>query len=156
MAEKKSEQKAIPRCPKSSLFLEIESGASGGRGVYYARVPADHTIDDVLSPNYFGMLIGEKGLQTHDVIDVEPESALWGVRLRVMAVVPSLQQIRTREIENFRQDYAIEPPHGYRFIWGGEMAKWKFIKGDIEVDAGFDSQDQCLGRIEELQHEKAA
>lgn len=146
----------IARCPKNALVLENESAAAGGRGVYYARVPADHAIADVLKPEYFGLSLGEKGLKTHDIIDVEPESALWGVRLRVMAIVPSLQQVRTREIENLRQDYSVEAPPGYRFVWGGEKSKWTIWKGDTEVDAGFDSQDECAGRIEELMREKAA
>lgn len=153
----KPEQSApIQRCPKAALYLEAESTAPGGRGVWLARVPAEHDIDDVLSPEYFGFHQGSKQLREGDVIDIEPVSGLWFTRVRVMALVPALQQVRVREMANMRQSYAARAPSGYTFKWKGGAARWAILRGTTEVDAGFVTQDEALARIEELIREKAA
>lgn len=150
--------KNILHCPKGALHLESESNSPGGRGVWFARVPAEHEIDDVLSPYYFGLHIHEKGLRVGDIIEIEPEHALWCIRARVMGVVPSVQQIKTRELVNMRQSYQVKAPAGYSFKWLGANGKWAIMRGEMPepMDAGFDSQDEALARIEELQREKAA
>jgi len=155
--EEQQEGRPIVRCPKNGLFLESESSSVGGRGVWYARVPADHTIEDVLRPEYFGYHQAEKGgVRTGDLIDIEPEHGLWRVQLRVMALLPALSQVKTREHRAVRENYEVKAPTGYAFAWKGDRAKWAILRGDIEVDAGFTTQDEALGRIQELQREKAA
>lgn len=154
--ERAAAEKTVKVCPKGRLFLETESVSPEGRGGWYARVPHDHTIDDVLMPQYFGQFQSDQGgLRPGDVIEIEPESALWGVRVRVMAKVPMLSQVKTREIPSSRHSYAVKPPPGVRFEWKGAKARWAIFKGKIEVDAGFDSQDEALSRLEELSREKA-
>ena len=148
----------IRRCPKSSLVLEHESNVPNGRAVWYSRVPSEHTIEDALSPNYYGALqIQHGGLRPGDIIDIEPEHGLWGTRVRVMALAPSIQQVKTREIPNFRQSYAVKPPAGYRFDWRGGQAKWVIVKTDTNVDVqgGFDTQDEAALHIGELDRRAA-
>jgi hypothetical protein len=149
-------QKSPNLCPKGRLFLEFESSSPEGRGVFFARVPAEHTIEDVLHPSYFGAMMKDKGLREGDLIDIEPESGLWRIQGRVMAVVPALQQVEIREFETMRQNYEVEPPAGYEFKWLGGASRWAILKGAVTVDAGFTSQGAALARVQELQRDKAA
>lgn len=149
-------KRAVAHCPKGALFIESESNAPGGRGRWYARVPASHTMEEALAPEYFGLSMSEKGLRVGDVIDIEPESALWSVTVRVMALVPSISQVKTREIAHMRQTYEVKPPNGYRFEWAGIHERWQIFKGEVLVDGQFDNQDECLERVQELMRQKAA
>lgn len=153
--EKNAEPKPIQRCPKGALFLEHESISPNGRGLWYARVPHEHTIEDVTSPHYFGGLqIAHGGLKAGDVIDIEPESGLWATRVRVMAVVQAISQIKLREMVNMRQSYQVKAPAGYRFDWRGGTALWVVIKadGDVVVDGGFASQEEAASRISDIEN----
>lgn len=143
-------------CPKGALFLEFSSEAPGGRGVYYARVPAEHTIEDVLNPAYFGNAHQDKGVREGDIIDIEPESALWRIQVRVMAIMPAINHVELRESEILRQDYSIAPPPGFSFKWEGAQAKWGIYKGNTLVDGGFSSQSGAFARAQEMIREKAA
>lgn len=153
-AERQAATRPIQRCPKNALFLEHESVSPGGRGLWYARVPHEHTIEDVLSPHYFGALqIAHGGLKPGDLIDIEPESALWRTQVRVMAIVQPLSQIKLREAANMRQSYQAKAPVGYRFEWRGGAAMWCIVKieGNVDVDGGFASQDEALSRISDIE-----
>lgn len=148
----------IQRCPANALYLEYESAASGGRGTWYARVPADHTVDDVLHPSYFGMKqateTSGKGLREGDVIDIEPVCATWLVRARIMALRFEVQQVVLRPLAV--SDYAIKVPAGWRLDWAGATARWRIFKGDLEVDQsqpGYDTQEGALERINELRRD---
>lgn len=153
-AEKPVEPK---RCPKGALYLETESTSPGGRGCWYARVPYGHTIDDVLSPHYFGQFQSDEGgLRPGDKIEIESESGVWSVEVRVMAKIPKLSQVKLRERPNTRQSFAVKPPPGVKFDWRGGQAKWVLMKGNIDVDGGFDTQEEALARFNELAKEKAA
>jgi len=154
MAAEKS--KPVQRCPKGALFIESESAVPGGRGLWYCRAPADHTIEDVLKPDYFGLSQGERGLRCGDMIYIEPESALWAVTVRIMALMPSIQQVKVREVAHMRQVYEVKPPSGFRFEWAGMNERWQIYKGEVLVDGGFDNQDECLERVQELMRQKAA
>lgn len=149
--------KPILRLPPKALFLEYESASPNGRGRWFARAPAEHTVEDVLSPDYFGMHQSEiGGLRPGDLVEIEPEHALWQITARVMALVPDLQRVKLREVPGTRHSFAVKPPQGYSFEWKGGRARWAILRGEIEADAGFDSQDEALARIEEMQREKAA
>lgn len=139
------------RCPKSALVLEHESQGVNGRAVWFARVPAEHTIDDVLAPEYFGQLqIQYGGLKAGDVLDIEPENGLWMVRARVMAVVPALQQVKLREMKGFRHEFSVAAPDGYQFQWRGGEVRWAIVRIEdgVTLDGGFDTQDEALARLE--------
>lgn len=152
-------KKGWARCPKNALTLESESNSPNGRGVWYARVPADHTIEDVLTPEYFGALqVQYGGLRAGDVIDAEPEHGLWMTRLRVMAIVPALQQVKTRELHGFRHDFSIEAPEGYRLEWRGGDVRWAIVRISdlVTIDGGFDTQDEASARLEIIEAKSAA
>lgn len=151
-----SKQSTPPRCPKGCMFLEHESSSPKGRGIWYARVPAEHTIEDVLHPDYFGIAKADKGLRAGDVIDIEPEHGLWFIRARVMSIREDLSQATLREFEALREDYAIEAPDGYKFEWQGAQGCWTVFKGAVPVGSGFLNQDECRARVDELQRERAA
>lgn len=144
------------KCPKGALHLEHESASAAGRGVWYARVPADHTIDDVLNASYFGAHQHERGLREGDIVDIEPESALWRIQVRVMACDKTLQQVELREAELYRQSYEAEPPQGFEFKWDGNGGKWCAYKGAVLVAGGFSSQSGLRAKCEELIADKVA
>jgi len=150
------EKRPIMRCAKSALWIESESSSPGGRGTWYCRAPVEHTLEDVLAPEYFGQMQSERALRVGDVIDIEPEHALWFIRVRVMALLPSIAQVRVREITSLRQSWAVKSPDGYSFVWSGHEGRWTIKRGEVVVDGGFITQDDALARIEELQREKAA
>jgi len=139
-----------PRCPKGALFLESESFSPQGRGTWYARVPHEHSIEDVLDPAYFGNAHQDKGVRTGDIIDIEPASALWRIQVRVMALQPDIQHVKVRETVALRQNYSADAPKGYRFEWDGTAGKWTLYRGTTLVDGGFDSQDEAAARAQEL------
>jgi hypothetical protein len=117
-------------------------------------VPHDHTVEDVTSHHYFGALqISHGGLKPGDVIDIEPESGLWFTRVRVMATLPALSQVRLREFANMRQSYQAKPPAGFRFEWRGGLAKWCIVKieDNVDVDGGFASQEEAAARASEFE-----
>lgn len=145
-----------PKCPKGSLFLEFESASPGGRGVWYARTPHDHTIEQVLHPSYFGVSQKDKGLRVGDIIDIEPESAAWRLQARVMAVLEEIGHVILRESENMRQSYEVPAPNGYEFRWEGAVGRWSIYKGEHAVDGGFITQAECLAEVQRLQRDKAA
>lgn len=144
------------RCPKGCLFLETESTSPKGRGVWYARVPAEHTIEDVLHPDYFGLAKADKGLRAGDVIDIEPEHGLWFIRARVMSIREDLSQAMLREFSALREDYEVAAPDGYEFKWQGAQGCWTVYKGQVAVGSGFLNHDECRARVDELQRERAA
>lgn len=153
-----AKQQPIHRCPKGAIVLETESMDGRGRAVWYARVPSEHSIEDVLRPEYFGLMQSEtqmgKVLRAGDLIDIEPENARWRMQVRVMGLRFHTQQVITREAQ--RWDFSVKEPPGFRFVWSGEQAGWEIHKGETMVDSGFSTEDECLARVEELRREKAA
>lgn len=143
-------QKTPLTCPKAALFLEGESSSPNGRGCWFARVPADHTIDDVLHPSYFGAHQHQKGIRSGDLIDIEPESAAWRIQVRVMALIPSVGQVKVREAVNQRQIYEVTPPKGFEFKWEGLAGKWSVYRDGVAISGGYDTQDECMARVAEL------
>lgn len=158
MPADKHQPRPVLRCPKGAIVLEYESQTAKGRAVWYARVPSEHTIEAVLGPEYFGLMQAEnqmgKVLRSGDLIDIEPENARWRLQVRVMGLRFHTAQVLTREQQ--RWDYSVKEPPGFRFIYDGENAGWSIYKGETQVDSGFASEDECLARVHELQHEKAA
>jgi hypothetical protein len=149
----------IRYCPKSAIHLETESMSPGGRGCWFARIPADHTIDDVLRPEYFGLMQTEnqmgKVLHRGDEIFVEPEDMRWAIVLRVMGLRFAVKQVLTREQQ--RWDFTVKAPPGFRLQWKGDVegGRWHIFKGETLIDGGFYTEDEALARIEDLQSEKA-
>lgn len=148
--------KPKPTCPKGCLFLDYESASTDGRGTWFARVPAEHTIEDVLSPAYFYVTQKDKGVREGDIIEIEPESALWIIRTRVMLINEDLGEVELREHENLRQTYEVEAPSGFAFKWEGGDARWTVWKGESKVGAGYATQSAALGRVRDLTSDRAA
>jgi hypothetical protein len=148
----------IHRCPKGAIVLETESMSGKGRASWYAQIPSEHGIEDVLRPEYFGLMQSEtqmgKVLRAGDLIDIEPENARWRLQVRVMGLRFRTQQVILREAQ--RWDFSVKEPPGFRFVWNGTQAGWEIYKGDTLVDSGFTTEDECLARVEELRREKAA
>lgn len=157
---KPEKQPQIHRCPKNAIVLEYESqaGGGGGRAVWYARVPSEHSREDVLRPEYFGLMQSEnqlgKVMRVGDMIEIEPENARWRLHARVMALRFQSQKAHLRVQQEW--DYTVKAPSGFIFTYNGDAAGWAVFKGETELDNGFATEDECLQYANELIGAKAA
>jgi hypothetical protein len=132
------------RLPPANLTLDR---AGKVRNIYYARIPVSHTIEDVLDPDYFGQLMGNKALTPGDRIECEAENFSWDVELRVHAQSPSTQQLIARVVREYRTYLAGDLPPGWTTQWLGGAEHYGILLNDKMVEQGLVSMDDCLNRI---------
>lgn len=130
------------RCPAKACIIEAQYAF---RAHFFARVPAEHTPEQVQLPNYFELMSqGQYALRAGDIIEVEPEHALWGLSLRVMVVDPDAMRVITRlrgEVEHYDVKISVaDEKAGYKLKHRGAAAKWSILQGDHVVKQGFDSK----------------
>lgn len=132
------------RLPPANLVLD-RSGKI--RNVYYARIPLTHTLENVLDPDYFGELMGNKALTPGDRIECEAEDFSWDIELRVHAQSASTRQLICRVVRDFRS-YDIEDlPKGWTYEWMGGAEHYAiFFEGKV-MDRGLTSKEACSSRI---------
>ena len=132
------------RLPPNCLTLDR---AGKARNIYYVRVPVAHTVEDVLDPDYFGQLMGNKALTPGDRIECECEDFSWDIELRVHAQSPSTQQLITRIVRDLRT-YAIgDLPQGWTMEWFGGAEHYGILLNGKLIEQGLDSQEACANRI---------
>lgn len=152
---------AIPKpaapvtCPNRALALQYETAH---RGYWDCVVPAEHSLEEVQHPAYFGRMATDvKGskdargqLCVGDIIDVEPESGDWAVRLRVMAYNRALQKCVTRALAA-PVTFDVTVTKGYDIRWKGTNLKWVIIgpEGD-HIAGGFASKTEAAVKLEEM------
>jgi hypothetical protein len=139
-----------PTCPNRALSLESETLH---RGFWDCVVPADHTLEMVLEPSYFGRVCSEekaKGqLCVGDYIGIEPEHGDWYVRVRVMAFNRALTRCVTRMIgEPVRFD--VEVTKGYEIKWRGANLRWVIQHGEEQIAGGFASKTEAQIKLDEM------
>ena len=143
----------------SPKLLHIEHEGTT-RGRWYVRVPAEHTIEDVLKPEYFGQCVAvPKMLRVPDVIEVEPEDLSWALNLTVLAVSPQTRRVITRvkgDVQAF--DVTLAPEQieaGYKLKFIGREAGWGvFMKDDVRAQ-GFKTAAAALEKLDEIAPVKA-
>lgn len=144
----------------SPKLLQIEhEGATRGR--WYVRVPAEHTIEDVLNPAYFGQCTAvPKLLRVPDVIEVEPEDLSWSLHVTVLSVAPLTRRVVTRlkgEIQRFGVEIsADQAAAGYAIRFIGKAAGWGVFKDEDLIDQGFKTATAAAERLREIAPAKAA
>jgi hypothetical protein len=138
------------RIPQNNLALE---NAGKMRNKYHARIPVEHTPDDVLDPDYFGeaMRISDNprsaSLTPGDIIEVESEDFTWDCTLRVHAQVGSTRQLITRLRGEINYYDTADFPKGWTAEWlGGAEHFGIFFEGELK-DQGITSKEGCLARI---------
>lgn len=137
------------RISPKHLHIEHE-GATRGR--WYVRVPAEHKIEDVLKPEYFGACVeAHKRLRVPDVIEVEPEDLAWSLNLTVLSVAPATRRVVTRlkgDVQHFGVDLAPEQlAAGYALKFIGREAGWGVFKGADVLDQGYKTSAAALERL---------
>ena len=140
--------------------LQIEH-AGAARRLWYARVPAEHGVDDVLNPAYFGLCVeGMKALQVPDLIEVEPEDLSWSLTLTVLAVNPQTRRVVTRlkgGVENFAVSPAPEQKaDGYDLRYIGTAAGWAVVRGEEVLDMGHRTATAALEKLNQIAPTQAA
>lgn len=132
------------RLPPNNLVLD-RSGKI--RNVYYAKIPLEHTVENVLDPDYFGELMGNKALTPGDRIECEAADFSWDIELRVHAQSPSTRQLICRVVRDFRSYEIDDLPKGWTYEWlGGAEHYAIFFDGKV-MDQGLTSKEACLNRI---------
>lgn len=84
-----------------------------------------------------------------DIIEVEPESVEWHVRLRLMAYNRALGRAVTAVIfgpVNFDAQVA----KGYTIRYRGAQLKWVIERGEDQVQGGFGSKLEASMHLEQL------
>lgn len=136
--------------------IEIESTGTF-RTRFLARIPAGHSVEDVLSSEYFGLIINTQKMIEGDLIEVEWETLSRHGLLQVRAVEPTLGLLLTREriqIEDMVDPQA-DLPEGWSLKWGGERTKWQVFHGDKPIDGGFPTPERARNRIAALSTQQA-
>lgn len=140
------------RLAPKALQIEHE-GARRGR--WYVRVPAEHAIEDVLSPFYFGQCAEPpKPLRVPDVIEVEPEDLSWSLELTVVSVDAKLRRVVTRirgEVQRFGAALsAAQEAEGFELRFIGREAGWGVFKAGDVIDQGFKTADAAKERLNQI------
>lgn len=133
------------RCPAGNIEIE----ATGRfRTRYLVRVPSGHTIEDVLSPSYFGQLIPLQGFREFDMIEVEWEDGTkWGM-LQIRAVEPTIQMVACKErIEISDDGSTTNLPDNWSMKFTGNAGKWAVLYGAEQIEAGFPTPERARNRI---------
>lgn len=138
------------KCREAQLDIEV-SGRR--RTTYYCSVPVEHTIEDVLSPEYFGALISSDRLTTGDIIKVEAADYSWYGELQVMGQEKSTRQCLTYQNLELKHRDMVEFPKDYSAEWLGDAEHYRILKGGDPIsppEAGFRSKEEAAVRAHVL------
>jgi hypothetical protein len=146
------------RCPTKNC-LEIERDGKQF-GTYVATVPAEHALDVVLAPEYFGQMQSrsktDRLLRPGDFIDVRPEDCSWYVRLMVRACLGTIDQVITAAIVPAVMFDVGELPDGWSMEYKGSGRKWTVFYKASEKAGGFITPEEAKAKIDELAGEAPA
>lgn len=120
------------------------------RSTYLARIPPDHTADDVLAPEYFGKLMASKTLTAGDRILVEWQDFSKFGELVVLGQVNSVNQLITSAIVPIKERPAPNIPAKWEIRWIGGAEMHGIFYDDAVKEAGFVTQELAAIRIHTL------
>lgn len=135
----------------SHKLLQIEH-CGPARRRWYARVPAEHSIETVLHPAYFSQCLeGVKAVSVPDLIEIEPEDLSWSLTVTVLSADANARRVVTRlrgEVEQFGVELAAEQiAAGYDLRYVGRVAGWGVFRGAELLDQGFRTATAALERL---------
>lgn len=140
------------RCPTKNA-LEVEHDGKQF-GTYVATVPADHTLEDVMAPEYFGRMQSrgptDKLLRPGDMIDVRAEDWSWYVRLMVRACLGAIDKVVTAPISPPVVFDIGELPKGWSVKYMGIERKWTVSVNGVEKSALHRSSEEAVARVYEM------
>lgn len=132
------------RCEQKRLTLDL---AGKQRNIYHCRVPVSHTIEDVLNPDYFGLLMSNNQLTVGDRIYCEWEDFSCMFDLIVLAQSPSVTQLICRAVTEIVKFGDMDFPKDWEAKWQGDAEKYGiFYKGALK-EQGFLTKESALTRI---------
>lgn len=139
--------KSIVTAKPDKLTLER---AGKSRNTYTYRTPADHTVENVLSPDYFGKMMSSDLLTTYDMIEVLAEDGSHYfelmVRGQVMSAAQCITHLMNDTITIFGSDDE-ELPGSYEIEFVGGKDGHIIKLGTNTVEVGFMSRDLAVARI---------
>ena len=139
------------RCPIGALQIEHDGKQFG---TYFATVPVEHALDDVLSLEYFGRMqsrsLTDKLLRVGDFIDVRPQDFSWYVRLMVRALLPTVDQVITAAVVPATVFEVGDLPAGWTMEYKGNERRWTIFYKEVEKAALFRTHEEARARIMEL------
>jgi hypothetical protein len=125
-------------CPAKALIVDADYRHTG---VFFCLVPAEHTIQDVKMPEYFGMVAARAGLRVNDRITVRSQDASYFLDLLVRAVFPGVSQVHTAVIHERVFTGDADLPEGYEIAWRGADGMYVIIHNGRDVEAGLPTRD---------------
>jgi len=123
-------------CKSDQIYLEVPGKR---RNRYLCTVPVAHSIEEVLSPDYFGRVMASNLLTVGDIIEVEWEDYSRFGELQVMAQARATNQCVTRERLPLT-DYTPQAfPKGWSSKWLGGAEHHALFKDGLPMskETGF-------------------
>lgn len=120
------------------------------RSTYLARIPQDHTADDVLAPEYFGKLMASKTLTAGDRILIEWQDFSKFGELVVLGQVNSINHLITSAIVPIKERAAPNIPAKWEIKWIGGAELHGIFYDDALKEGGFVTQELAAIRIHTL------
>lgn len=135
------------RCPAKALVMDRDNAH---RGYWLAMIPASHTPDDVVKPEYFGF----HRVRVGDVIEVQAEDMSWWGELLVRAIPANLNMVvtRVRFLDHFEID---DLPAGYEIKYLGVSGKHTLYFEGNPTQGGFDTREEAAIKAMQLSGSKA-
>lgn len=135
----------MARCPAGQIDID---STSRFRTRYLARIPASHTVEDVASPEYFGLVVPNFDMREGDLIEVEWEDFSRYGLLQVRAVERSLQLVTTKARIPISEDSDVgDLPAGWTMEFRGGPAGWAILCQGQQQEAGFTTPEKAANRI---------
>lgn len=138
------------RCSPKNFHLEYTGKT---RTKWLCIVKAEHSLEDVLDPDYFGNQANAQargGLQVGDVIEIDWEDETKFGELKVRAIPKGISQVAC-VLRHFTEFEEAEFPAGYEAVWKGGVDHYALFRDEKEVEVGFRSADDAAVRAWALQ-----
>lgn len=137
------------RCPAKAFKLEI---AGNTRARWCATIPADHTVEDVLHPNYFGRIANtnKEKLKFRDIIELEWEDGTKFGELSIRSVEAAMEQLVTAVRVEIMEVATPGLPDGWTMEFINPAKGWSIAFKGEEKQSGFTTQEAASMRVEYL------
>ena len=138
------------QCKPRNLTIEY-TGKKRTR--WLCTVEADHTLDDVLAPEYFGAIAhsggSSGGVRIGDIIELDWEDETKFGELKVRSIPKGMAQMIC-VLRSFTQYDESDFPAGWEARWKGSTDHYALVRDGKEVECGFLSETDAAVRAHAL------
>ena len=128
-------------------YLNLEV-AGKTRNTYIYDAPAEHSIAQIQSPEYFGRAMKSNVLTPRDLIEVIPRDNSYMMRLMVREQIRQAGQCVTVTIGQVQHfDVEMDLPGDYRVEFAGGAEGHVIWNKNVRIESGFSSQEGAVVRV---------